>query len=240
MDTDTDIQEVESQSENCESTTVANEQDSEKKRTSFQSLSRTISSLLSLWHEAENEFARESQMYLQDLDQFHETLRNEDLHLREERVQLAEERTKLAYDHAEQEAEKLDQQQSLQQMVNKLERERAELDIELENVRQHAEVLADQLAEQKRMLTTERESWTLELRQLRQTLEKQSQTLSQRVEASAALLAARNANTTQPAPTTAAGRARATDGADAVVDAVKAQFEMLQKDFAKRRTVSKA
>lgn len=169
-----------------------------------------------------------------ELDRFREQFRGEELQLREERLKLVELRTKLAYDRADWEADHLDSNRDLLQQTHELQRERTELELELESVRQRSAELTDQLGEQKRNLAQERESWTNEFRQLRHTLEKQSQLLTQRVEAQNTFAALQPGVAAATAQGTAAAAA-ATAQMDPVLGSVMSQFQMLQKDAARRR-----
>jgi hypothetical protein len=127
--------------------------------------------------------------------------------------------------------------------VSELERERADLENELEAVRPRCEELSATVAEQKRQLTDERAEWTAEFRQLRKILDKQSQLLAQRVEPVSGGAAPAPTITVPhlaaaPAqqPVAAAAAPQQHVGAiDPVLGSVMNQFQMLQKDAARRR-----
>jgi len=113
-----------------------------------------------------------------------------------------------------------------------LEQERAVLESELESVRGRAVEMAEMLEQQKRQVAEERSKWTGELQRFRQLMEMMSLA---RPEKRAAAPAA--------APATAAPAARGPDrpasetaaGGDTALDSIIAQFELLQKDLARRR-----
>ncbi|NLS92261.1 MAG: hypothetical protein GXX96_08790 [Planctomycetaceae bacterium] len=101
--------------------------------------------------------------------------------------------------------------------------ERAVLETELDAVRTRAAELADALEDDRQRAASERKDWTAELHQMRELL----QTLSDRppapVQGSSAPVQA------------AAEPAEADNAQDPVLDSVMAQFEILQKDLARRR-----
>ena len=128
-------------------------------------------------------------------------------------------------------------QAALDERVRRLEQERAELDqeravleTELEAVRNRAADLAETMAGQRKQMAEERAQWTAELKRMRQILEALA-------EGQAAQPAA-TGNSSTPPPQAAiapAEQAPGQDAADPVLDSVMAQFEMLQKDLARRR-----
>lgn len=107
--------------------------------------------------------------------------------------------------------------------LQSLEQERSALETELEHVRIRAAETADALDEQKRRSTVERAEWSGELKQLRRTLERQSQLLAER----------RHETPTVATPPAAKSNDR--HSSDPVLDSVMAQFETLQKDLIRRR-----
>lgn len=129
------------------------------------------------------------------------------------------------------------QNEELKEHLHALELERCELDSELEALRVRAAELADHLAEVKREASDERAEWSSELKQLRRTLERQSELLANRL-AAASLDHAEPAATAAPRPD-AESPAKSVPAAatpkDAVLGSVIAQFEMLQKDRQRRR-----
>lgn len=126
----------------------------------------------------------------------------------------------------------LGQVRQLEDERRALERERAVLESELEAVRNRAAEMTETLAEQKRQMAEQRDQWAEELRRMRHLLE----TLTGRLAESPSRPepAAPAAPAGRPAP--AAGPGSPGGGAgDAVLDSVMAQFQMLQKDRARRR-----
>jgi predicted nucleic acid-binding Zn-ribbon protein len=165
------------------------------------------------------------------LESMHERLDQHDRRLKEERRQIAEQRERLVAEKAEWEAKR---QSSVDQSgadgrALELEQERRELEEELEAVRARCEELAGTVAEQKRQIAEERAEWTAEFRQLRKILDKQSQLLTQKVEQHTAPLAVVGA----PCGATQAPPDRG--GVDPVLGSVMSQFQLLQKDAARRR-----
>ncbi|MDZ4821388.1 MAG: hypothetical protein SGJ20_20695 [Planctomycetota bacterium] len=163
--------------------------------------------------------------------------------------QLAEVHQTLITERAQWEA--LRSQPSAEQtgQILDLERERVQLETELESVRQRCLEMSETITEQKRQLAEERAEWTAEFRQLRKILDKQSQVLSTRLEAGPA-----NGGTASlygnghPAEATSNGASNRANGenqhavpvgaveADPVLGSVISQFQMLQRDAARRRT----
>ena len=101
--------------------------------------------------------------------------------------------------------------------------ERAVLETELDAVRVRAAELADTLDEERQRASGERKDWAEELRQMRQVL----QSLSE-----AKMTAVPNVAAPVAVPVEPAEQA---DVQDPVLDSVMAQFEILQKDLARRR-----
>jgi chromosome segregation ATPase len=120
--------------------------------------------------------------------------------------------------------------------LTNLQRERIELESELELVRSRASDLQETVARQKRELAEQRDDLSTELKLLRELIEQQSD-----------LLAAHERpaprQTPAPAPVRQTIPAAASDGdaapADPVVSSVMAQFARLQKDVAQRRQQKK-
>ena len=115
--------------------------------------------------------------------------------------------------------------QQLEQERSDMLQGRAMLEAELESVRQRAVDLMDALEYQKRLVGEQQNQWNDELRRQRQLLE---QVLGRLVEL-------------ELSPATAAAIAAAADtgnrdaGGDSVLSSVMAQFDVLQKDIARRR-----
>ena len=107
-------------------------------------------------------------------------------------------------------------------------RQRAALETELDAVRNRAAELSDALEDERQRASGDRKDWAGEMRQMRQLL----QTLSERPAVTAPAAAA-------PAPA-AEQPVEQQDAQDPVLDSVMAQFEILQKDLARRRKAKPA
>ena len=154
--------------------------------------------------------------------------------------------------------------ETLRATVAELEEERRQLEEELENVRTHSANMAQTLEEQKRQMAEENAGWTAELRQLRRILDKQATWISQQKENSSQyaadlesqqfaapaedfpagappILPIRTAQNPsreiqqQPAAMRATGTSGQAGRHDAVLGSVLSQFELLQRDVARRR-----
>jgi chromosome segregation ATPase len=109
--------------------------------------------------------------------------------------------------------------------VRDLQHERAMLEAELETVRRRVVEMAETASSEKQRTAQERSEWSKEFKQLRKLLE--VQTLSP-------------AKTPAPAAAVPAAAAQpAAGGGDPILESVMAQFDMLQKDIARRRTGGK-
>ena len=109
--------------------------------------------------------------------------------------------------------------------VRDLQHERAMLEAELETVRRRVVEMAETASSEKQRTAQERSEWSKEFKQLRKLLE--VQTLSP-------------AKTPAPAEAVPAAAAQvAAGGGDPMLESVMAQFDMLQKDIARRRTGGK-
>jgi chromosome segregation ATPase len=108
--------------------------------------------------------------------------------------------------------------------------ERAVLETELEAVRNRVAELSETLADEKRSVAEERANWSGELKRMRRLLERQPgpQVESAAVPMSAPPQSATGVPPAEPSPAAASG-------GDPVLNSVAAQFEMLQKDLARRR-----
>ena len=114
-----------------------------------------------------------------------------------------------------------------------LERERSVLETELDSVRNRAAEMAETVSVQRRQLAEERAQWKAELKRMRRVLERLTQ---QRGEEESAGGWQEPSTTTrsmadEPLETVSA----AASPGDPVLGSVMAQFEMLQKDLARRR-----
>lgn len=111
-----------------------------------------------------------------------------------------------------------------------LEQERVVLETELDTVRHRAAEMAETLADQRREMGEERQQWSLELKRMRSLLEALSKRPMEPPPTSAppqpAVEVQAAAPATAPAPV---------PNDDPVLESVAAQFEMLQKDVARRR-----
>jgi predicted nucleic acid-binding Zn-ribbon protein len=168
------------------------------------------------------------------LESMRERLDQHDRRIKEERRRIAEEREKLAAERAQWQAQKHEvtgESPDSSRLLVELEQERGMLEEELETVRRRCEELAQTVADQKRQLTEERAEWTAEFRQLRKILDKQSQILVERVEqnhvAPLGVVAGPSENVN--------GAAAQRGGVDPVLGSVISQFQLLQKDAARRR-----
>jgi chromosome segregation ATPase len=130
--------------------------------------------------------------------------------------------------------------QALEEQIERKEKERAELEQEramlereLEIVRSRAAELSEIQAQQGRQMSEERERWSEELKRMRRLLE----TMAER---QLALPAAetRAAKSAGPPPASGQQATPKEDRADPVLDSVITQFEMLQRDLARRRKVA--
>jgi SMC interacting uncharacterized protein involved in chromosome segregation len=116
------------------------------------------------------------------------------------------------------------------------EKERAELEAELELVRTRASELQETVAQQKRELADQREELQSELKLLRQLIEQQSDLMAAGEDSRRENV---NVTVTRPGPAVTLVRPPVIDddapAADPVVSSVMAQFARLQKDVAQRR-----
>ncbi len=111
-----------------------------------------------------------------------------------------------------------------------IEQERAVLERELEAVRSRAAELSEMLAGHQRQMAEERSQWSDELKRMRRLLEVMSQRQSAQQTAAEYRLA-------EPVAAAPAAAAPAASG-DPVLGSVLAQFEILQRDLARRRKVA--
>lgn len=106
--------------------------------------------------------------------------------------------------------------------------ERAVLETELDTVRDRAAELSGALDEERQRAQGDRKGWTDELRQMRQMLQSLSEQQGSRVP---------DAGVTSPVDSEPSAES---DSQDPVLDSVMAQFEILQKDLARRRKAKPA
>jgi chromosome segregation ATPase len=128
-----------------------------------------------------------------------------------------------AYHELQQQMQKMVQQQAV------LEQERKGLEAELEAVRGRAAELADALAGQKRQLAQQQASWAEEFKRIRLLLEVMGGRLSEGIHA---------INPARPEPARKVAPATTAAAGDPVLESVMAQFEILQKDVARRRAAT--
>jgi chromosome segregation ATPase len=115
-----------------------------------------------------------------------------------------------------------------------LEREHALLELELDTVRARAAELSETLAAEKRAFGQQQNAWTEELQRMRRVLE---QIAERRDEVEVPPIVAPLAAPGSKRPTAAKEAAtQAAMAEDPVLDSVMAQFAMLQKDVARRRS----
>jgi len=114
--------------------------------------------------------------------------------------------------------------------VREMQHERNLLEAELETVRRRVVEMAETAASEKQRNMEERSEWSKEFKQLRKLLE--VQTRSPAPKAAAPLEA--------PAPVAAPVAQAAPAGGDPILESVMAQFDMLQKDIARRRSTTKS
>jgi len=128
--------------------------------------------------------------------------------------------------------------ESLGKELAAMERERAVLETELEAVRNRAAEMAEALESQRRQSAEERALWTEELKRLRGLMEAlaERQAEEERPPATVPMVRAGACPANPPqeaaAPAPAAGP---TADPDPLLNSVMAQFQMLQKDLARRR-----
>ncbi len=213
-----------------------------------------IQQSLAALHAGQESFAQFVVDLFGDLEAMQQKLLNVQAELCEERGKLAEERQRFSEQNNKPPVGS-ETDESLQSKVAELEQDRAALEEELEGVRARAVGMAQTLAEQKRQMAEEHAEWSAELRQLRRTLDKQASWISQHAEIGAASYGSGDPYLPQTASTNgfAAGTAPGHNGrghptyfpnaasapaprlADPVVGSILSQFELLQKDVARRR-----
>jgi chromosome segregation ATPase len=143
------------------------------------------------------------------------------------RGELAAIRTELAAAHTQLQSKQ--DEPDLRESLAAALAERDQVETELDQLRHRAAELADSLAEQKRLQNEQRDHWSEELRQLRRSVEKQSELISKGGPAPGAPPTSNGTHEARPA---------AAKGGDQVMDTVLQQFEMLQKN--KVRKMAKA
>lgn len=133
------------------------------------------------------------------------------------------------------EAEVEQRLEELQQQCQELSQERTVLESELDAVRSRAAEMAETVEQQKQLMSQQSAQWADELRLQRKLLERflthMNEQMAEALESSPEPAAPASA----PAPESPSAAAD-----DAVLDSVMAQFEMLQKDLARRRKGAKS
>jgi len=124
--------------------------------------------------------------------------------------------------------------QEMQQQHGQVEQERRLLESELEAVRNRAVEMAEMLDDQKRQAAEQQNQWTDELKRMRRLMEDMS---ARTVQNAAAAPVAPQPVQQQPVPQqpVAPQSPAPQPQADPALDSVMAQFEMLQRDLARRR-----
>jgi hypothetical protein len=198
-------------------------------------------------------FARFVVDLFNDLEGMRQQLLDVESRLSDQRRQFDTEREQFKSEQRQANATATEPDPALQTKLTELEQDRLALEEELESVRSRAVGMAQTISEQKRQMAEEHAQWTAELRQLRRILDKQATWIAQQTESGFAtwppnghspppavppqlVPAARSADTdnwrrASATPTVAAPAAHA----DPVLGSVLSQFELLQKDVARRR-----
>lgn len=141
------------------------------------------------------------------------------------------------FEQSEAEAARSQPDEQLRGQLRKMEQQQAEweqerkvLELELETIRNRAAEMAESLADQKRLAGQQRTQWSDELKRMRGLLETITARLAEPQPGPGFV-------PPEPEKPTAADPVgpSAAAGEDPVLDSVMAQFEMLQKDLARRR-----
>jgi hypothetical protein len=213
-------------------------------------------------------FARFVVDLFNDLDSMRQQLLNVESHLSQERRRLDDQRQQFADEQHQLNARSAEINPELQAKMVEMEKDRRALEEELENVRNRAVSMSQTISEQKRQMADEHAQWAAELRQLRRILDKQATWISQQTETGFAPRPPSGyAGAGAPPPggyPPVAGQPpqypqsvqppesehwrRAGNGSaaavashghgDPVLGSVLSQFELLQKDVARRRNQS--
>ncbi|HZZ27814.1 MAG TPA: hypothetical protein VFE46_07370 [Pirellulales bacterium] len=197
-----------------------------------------------------------------DLETLHGRLLQAEAQMALQRQQLEELRSPLAEEFQPTLDENTENNAELEIRVAELESERQALEEELENIRGRAVNMAEIIAGQKRQMSDEHVQWMTELRQLRRILDKQTKWITQQSDlaitpptpprrlaplsaehvASAVLQMEDEdyaAAAEEPSPSSASyappPHSAGGSNPDPVLGSVLSQFEILQKDVARRR-----
>lgn len=213
-------------------------------------------------HETYAQFVAE---LLADLESLQQKLAEAEAQIESQSEQLAHHEAAQAeavqaVDSAPDDGQPSEEELALQGKVTELENDRQALEDELETIRTRAVEMAEVIAEQKRQMAEDQSQWMTELRQLRRLLDKQSKVIAQQAELANAAgdpdplgisgsngysevaptatngsaVHASQPATTEPSQAPAASRARL-GSSDPVLGSIMSQFELLQKDVARRR-----
>jgi chromosome segregation ATPase len=117
----------------------------------------------------------------------------------------------------------------LRQKQHLWEQERAVLEHELEAVRNRAAELSSALAQQRRDAELQQNQWAAELKGMRKALQQVAHRLAERGE--------KAPEAASPGADRPPGTSKVDDVSDPVLNSVMAQFEILQNDVARRRTL---
>jgi chromosome segregation ATPase len=186
-----------------------------------------------------DELVRRQQAWLAERQRTENELKQRAERLEHERGEMERLRHELADAQAERQQAQPDEE--LQGQFQEAERARSELqeecrvlETELESVRNRAAELTESLAEQRRQTAAEREQWTQELKRMRRLLEMLSTQRLEPVAAGGAHTVSVRMHESSPPPTPQLVSAAVREEEPALAS-VMAQFEMLQKDLARRR-----
>lgn len=167
-----------------------------------------------------SEFTRSKERWQQQRRQIETDLARQAMELEQQRAELHAQRDQLEREGGHGDEKTLDQLRQARSERDTAVHERELLETELEAVRARAAELAEALEKQRIQAAEQQSQWIAELRQQRALLT----TLTARL-------------TEQKLAAARAPAASETDG-DLALDSVVAQFEMLQKDVARRRTAA--
>lgn len=189
-------------------------------------LSDLFDQLDHLW----NDLMRRQKAWQAEQEQARQELEARAEHLDQQRAELAVERERLREEAGRAMQEEM---RRMEQEKTVLEQERVALETELEAVRTRAAEMAESLAQQGRQMAEERAAWSEELKRVRRVLE----SLVQQQAGQAVPQPASAARAAAPAPAQPVHAVQAARGPsdDPVLSSVMAQFDMLQKDLARRR-----
>ena len=180
-----------------------------------------------------NELLEEVRQQRSQLEGVQETAKTQAENLITLATELAETRSGLSRStESRAGSEQLDEQiRRMQQQQAEWEQERRLLETELESVRNRAAEMSDAVAEQKRTAAGQQKQWAEELKRMRRALEG----MSARVPGEDRPPARSPTPPAEPQRKEPVAEQPSEPDGDPVLDSVMAQFEMLQRDLAKRR-----